>query len=63
MKNAGSIIMFMIYKEQKLYEASERNSKDYSSMMMWCDKLIAYDMKDGSIVELPLSSYATEVKR
>ena len=50
-------------KEQKLYEASERNSKDYSSMMMWCDKLIAYDMKDGSIVELPLSSYATEVKR
>lgn len=50
-------------KEQKLYEMSERNSKDYSSMMMWCDKLIAYDMKDGSIVELPLSSYATEVKR
>ena len=50
-------------KEQKLYEASERNSKVYSSMMMWCDKLIAYDMKDGSIVELPLSSYATEVKR
>lgn len=50
-------------KEQKLYEMSERNSKDYISMMIWCDKLIAYDTKDGSIVELPLSSYATEVKR
>ena len=48
-------------KDQKLYEAGERNSKDYSSMMIWCDKLIAYDAKDGSIVDFPLTDYGTEV--
>lgn len=50
-------------KEQKLYEVSERNSKDYISMMIWCDKLIAYDAKDASIVDIPLSEYVTEVKK
>lgn len=50
-------------KEQKLYEASERKSKDYNAMMIWCDKLIAYDAKDASIVDIPLSEYVTEVKK